>query len=158
MASITYLGSKPPTNFEIPVPENFFPVRTEEEFNTAIRKIEGESMPDVLYFTAKWLIHRSYSGRVSSENSRRANVVRLFQEDLAGKLKELNITFGEFEPLIQKPYTTVYFYCNIFTIGVFEEYKSSSYEKLVSSIDAHPSKVVQTLLKSFLVKIYRRQK
>ncbi|KAL4278197.1 hypothetical protein GQ457_03G037450 [Hibiscus cannabinus] len=42
--------------------------------------------------------------------------------------------------------------------GVFEEYESSSYEKLVSSIDAHPSKAVQAVLKSFLAKIYKRQK
>ncbi|XP_047330909.1 farnesyl pyrophosphate synthase [Impatiens glandulifera] len=42
--------------------------------------------------------------------------------------------------------------------GVFEEYESKSYEKLISSIDAHPSKAVQGVLKSFLAKIYKRQK
>ncbi|KAK9044902.1 hypothetical protein V6N11_058793 [Hibiscus sabdariffa] len=40
--------------------------------------------------------------------------------------------------------------------GVFEEYESSSYEKLVSPIDAHPSKVVQAVMKSFFAKIYKR--
>jgi len=42
--------------------------------------------------------------------------------------------------------------------GVFAEYESSSYEKLVTSIEAHPSKAVQEVLKSFLAKIYKRQK
>ncbi|KAK8686276.1 hypothetical protein V6N13_125303 [Hibiscus sabdariffa] len=42
------------------------------------------------------------------------------------------------------------------TQGVFEEYESSSYEKLVSPIDAHPSKVVQAVMKSFFAKIYKR--
>ncbi|CAL5402614.1 unnamed protein product [Camellia sinensis] len=42
--------------------------------------------------------------------------------------------------------------------GVFAEYESKSYEKLVKSIEAHASKAVQAVLKSFLAKIYKRQK
>ncbi|KAI3928630.1 hypothetical protein MKW98_024231 [Papaver atlanticum] len=42
--------------------------------------------------------------------------------------------------------------------GVFAEYERNSYENLVSSIEAHPSKAVQAVLKSFLAKIYKRQK
>nr|AIY24422.1 fpps protein [Jasminum sambac] len=42
--------------------------------------------------------------------------------------------------------------------GVYEEFENKSYEKLTSSIEAHPSKAVQAVLKSFLGKIYRRQK
>ncbi|KAL5157810.1 Farnesyl pyrophosphate synthase 1 [Glycine soja] len=42
--------------------------------------------------------------------------------------------------------------------AVFEEYENGSYAKLVSSIEAHPSKAVQAVLKSFLAKIYKRQK
>jgi farnesyl diphosphate synthase len=42
--------------------------------------------------------------------------------------------------------------------GIFEEYESKSYEKLNNSIEAHPSKAVQAVLKSFLAKIYKRQK
>ncbi|KAH7545431.1 hypothetical protein FEM48_Zijuj01G0093100 [Ziziphus jujuba var. spinosa] len=42
--------------------------------------------------------------------------------------------------------------------GVFEEYESNSYQKLVTSIEAHPSKAVQAVLKSFLAKIYKRLK
>nr|AGQ04160.1 farnesyl diphosphate synthase [Lavandula angustifolia] len=42
--------------------------------------------------------------------------------------------------------------------GVFAEFESKSYEKLTSSIESHPSKSVQAVLKSFLGKIYKRQK
>ncbi|KAF5728827.1 farnesyl diphosphate synthase [Tripterygium wilfordii] len=42
--------------------------------------------------------------------------------------------------------------------GVFAEYESQSYEKLITSIEAHPSKAVEAVLKSFLAKIYKRQK
>ncbi|GAB2230040.1 hypothetical protein Drorol1_Dr00014296 [Drosera rotundifolia] len=42
--------------------------------------------------------------------------------------------------------------------GVFAEYESSSYQKLNKAIEAHPSKSVQQVLKSFLGKIYKRQK
>ncbi|KAM0044259.1 putative transferase [Helianthus debilis subsp. tardiflorus] len=42
--------------------------------------------------------------------------------------------------------------------GVFEDYESTSYKKLITSIEGHPSKAVQAVLKSFLGKIYKRQK
>ncbi|KAH7841924.1 hypothetical protein Vadar_018316 [Vaccinium darrowii] len=42
--------------------------------------------------------------------------------------------------------------------GVFEEYESKSYEKLITSIKAHPGKAMQAVLKSFLAKIYKRLK
>ncbi|XVE80603.1 hypothetical protein DITRI_Ditri14bG0152500 [Diplodiscus trichospermus] len=42
--------------------------------------------------------------------------------------------------------------------GVFAEYESKSYEKITKQIEAHPSKAVQAVLKSFLAKIYKRQK
>ncbi|CAO2835760.1 unnamed protein product [Amaranthus hypochondriacus] len=42
--------------------------------------------------------------------------------------------------------------------GVFEKYENQSYEKLIKSIEAHPSTAVQAVLKSFLAKIYKRQK
>ncbi|GAV59651.1 polyprenyl_synt domain-containing protein [Cephalotus follicularis] len=42
--------------------------------------------------------------------------------------------------------------------GAFAEYESNSYEKLRKSIEAHPSKAVQAVLKSFLEKIYKRLK
>ncbi|VVB08299.1 unnamed protein product [Arabis nemorensis] len=42
--------------------------------------------------------------------------------------------------------------------GVFMEYESKSYEKLTGVIEAHQSKAIQAVLKSFLAKIYKRQK
>ncbi|XP_010494928.1 PREDICTED: farnesyl pyrophosphate synthase 2-like [Camelina sativa] len=42
--------------------------------------------------------------------------------------------------------------------GVFMEYESKSYEKLTGVIEAHESKAIQAVLKSFLAKIYKRQK
>ncbi|KAJ0046654.1 hypothetical protein Pint_03748 [Pistacia integerrima] len=42
--------------------------------------------------------------------------------------------------------------------GAFVEYENESYGKLIKSIEAHPSKAIQALLKSFLAKIYKRQK
>ncbi|KAI9124231.1 hypothetical protein K1719_005531 [Acacia pycnantha] len=42
--------------------------------------------------------------------------------------------------------------------GAFAEYEKKSYEKLVFSIEAHPSKAIQAVLRSFLAKIYKRQK
>ncbi|KAF5192802.1 Farnesyl pyrophosphate synthase [Thalictrum thalictroides] len=40
---------------------------------------------------------------------------------------------------------------------VFAEYEKNSYEKLISSIEGHPNRAVQAVLKSFLGKIYKRQ-
>ncbi|GMH25474.1 hypothetical protein Nepgr_027317 [Nepenthes gracilis] len=42
--------------------------------------------------------------------------------------------------------------------GVFSDYERQSYEKLTKSIEAHPSKSVREILKSFLGKIYKRDK
>lgn len=42
--------------------------------------------------------------------------------------------------------------------GVYSEYERTSYEQLISQIEAEPSKAVQEVLKSFLAKIYKRQK
>ncbi|XP_038686765.1 farnesyl pyrophosphate synthase isoform X1 [Tripterygium wilfordii] len=42
--------------------------------------------------------------------------------------------------------------------GVFAEYERTSYENIIKRIEAHSSKAVQAVLKSFLTKIYKRQK
>lgn len=42
--------------------------------------------------------------------------------------------------------------------GAFAEYEKQSYEKLITFIETHPNKSVQAVLKSFLGKIYKRQK
>ncbi|KAJ9562732.1 hypothetical protein OSB04_007892, partial [Centaurea solstitialis] len=40
--------------------------------------------------------------------------------------------------------------------GVFEDYENKTHEKLIKSIECHPSKAVQAMLKSLLRKIYKR--
>ncbi|TVT98932.1 hypothetical protein EJB05_55745 [Eragrostis curvula] len=42
--------------------------------------------------------------------------------------------------------------------AVFHEYERESYNKLIADIEAQPNKAVQTVLKSFLHKIYKRDK
>ncbi|KAJ9562733.1 hypothetical protein OSB04_007893 [Centaurea solstitialis] len=42
--------------------------------------------------------------------------------------------------------------------GVFEDYENKTHEKLIKLIESHPSKALQAVLKSFLGKIYKRQK
>ncbi|GMI75109.1 hypothetical protein HRI_001180200 [Hibiscus trionum] len=81
----------------VPVPENVVAVKTEEEFNTAVTRIEGESVPAVLYFTATWCAPCRFIGPVMDELARRTPEVTIYkmdidEESLAGKLKELNIT------------------------------------------------------------------
>jgi farnesyl diphosphate synthase len=42
--------------------------------------------------------------------------------------------------------------------AAFQEYENESYKKLIADIEAQPSIAVQNVLKSFLHKIYKRQK
>ncbi|KAF8023268.1 hypothetical protein BT93_F0693 [Corymbia citriodora subsp. variegata] len=82
-------------------------------------------------------------------------------------VKALEICNGEQKKLLEENYgkpdpanvTKVKaLYHEIDLQGVFAEYESKSYTKLTTSIEAHPSKAVQAVLKSFLGKIYKRQK
>ncbi|KAK3432284.1 hypothetical protein EUGRSUZ_E03835 [Eucalyptus grandis] len=82
-------------------------------------------------------------------------------------VKALEICNGEQKKLLEENYgkpdpenvaKVKALYHEINLQGVFAEYESKSYEKLTTSIEAHPSKAVQAVLKSFLGKIYKRQK
>ncbi|XP_010245026.1 PREDICTED: farnesyl pyrophosphate synthase 1-like [Nelumbo nucifera] len=70
--------------------------------------------------------------------------------------KLLHECYGKPDPILVAKVKELYNALNL--QGVFAEYESKSYEKLISSIEAHPSKAVQAVLKSFLEKIYKRQK
>ncbi|OMP05192.1 Polyprenyl synthetase [Corchorus capsularis] len=70
--------------------------------------------------------------------------------------KLLHENYGKPDPVNVAKVKALYNELNL--KGAFEEYESKSYEKLVTSIEAHPSKAVQAVLKSFLGKIYKRQK
>ncbi|XP_021294176.1 farnesyl pyrophosphate synthase 1 [Herrania umbratica] len=70
--------------------------------------------------------------------------------------KVLHENYGKPDPVNVANVKALYNELNL--KGVFEEYESKSYEKLITAIDAHPSKAVQAVLKSFLAKIYKREK
>lgn len=70
--------------------------------------------------------------------------------------KFLHENYGKQDPACVAKVKQLYNELNL--QGVFTEYENQSYEKLVHSIEAHPSKPVQAVLKSFLAKIYKRQK
>ncbi|KAF5781306.1 putative transferase [Helianthus annuus] len=42
--------------------------------------------------------------------------------------------------------------------GVYEEYEKKTHEEFMNLIESHPSNVVQAVLKTFMGKIYKRQK
>ncbi|KAG6770947.1 hypothetical protein POTOM_022290 [Populus tomentosa] len=70
--------------------------------------------------------------------------------------KLLHENYGKADPANVAKVKALYHELNL--QGVFADYESKSYEKLIASIEAHPSKAVQAVLKSFLAKIYKRQK
>ncbi|XP_024976981.1 farnesyl pyrophosphate synthase 2 [Cynara cardunculus var. scolymus] len=70
--------------------------------------------------------------------------------------KVLHENYGKKDPASVAKVKELYNALNL--QGVFEEYENTSYTKLITSIEAHPSKAVQAVLKSFLGKIYKRQK
>lgn len=65
-------------------------------------------------------------------------------------------TYGKKDPACVAKVKAVYKDLNL--QDVFLEYEAASYQQLISSIEAQPSKAVQEVLKSFLHKIYKRQK
>ncbi|RZB42404.1 Farnesyl pyrophosphate synthase 1 [Glycine soja] len=83
-------------------------------------------------------------------------IVKAFELSNEQQKKVLQENYGKPDPENVAKVKALYNELNL--QGVFEEYESGSYVKLVSSIEAHPSKAVQVVLKSFLAKIYKRQK
>ncbi|KAG6744464.1 hypothetical protein POTOM_051094 [Populus tomentosa] len=69
------------------------------------------------------------------------------------KKKLLHENYGKPDPANEAQVKALYNDLNL--QGVFADYESKTYEKLITSIEDHPSKAV---LKSFLAKIYKRQK
>ncbi|GAU50959.1 hypothetical protein TSUD_378920, partial [Trifolium subterraneum] len=83
-------------------------------------------------------------------------VVKALELSNEQQKKVLYENYGKPEPANVAKVKALYNELNL--KGVFVEYESTSYQKLVTSIEAHPSKAVQAVLKSFLAKIYKRQK
>ncbi|KAL7593880.1 farnesyl diphosphate synthase 2 [Lactuca sativa] len=83
-------------------------------------------------------------------------VVKALELSNEEQKKLLNENYGRKDPGSVAKVKELYNSLNL--QGVFEEYENKTYEKLVKSIETHPSKPVQAVLKSFLAKIYKRQK
>ncbi|XP_039034428.1 thioredoxin O1, mitochondrial-like [Hibiscus syriacus] len=81
---------------DVPVPENVVSVKTEEEVDAAVTRIESESVPAVLYFTAAWCAPCRFIGPVMEELARRTPEVTIYKIDidekiLSRKREELNV-------------------------------------------------------------------
>ncbi|CAN1353712.1 Farnesyl pyrophosphate synthase 1 [Linum perenne] len=83
-------------------------------------------------------------------------VVKAFELSNEEQKKLLLENYGKADPTNVAKVKALYHDLNL--QAVFAEYESKSYDKLITSIEAHPSKAVQAVLKSFLAKIYKRQK
>ncbi|XP_031264059.1 farnesyl pyrophosphate synthase [Pistacia vera] len=101
-------------------------------------EVIGKIGTDIEDFKCSWLVVKAMER--CNEEQKKLLIENYGKEDPAcvAKVKEL--------------------YNTIDLQGAFVEYESESYGKLIKSIEAHPSKAIQALLKSFLAKIYKRQK
>nr|AMT75532.1 farnesylpyrophosphate synthase [Panax sokpayensis] len=101
-------------------------------------EVIGKIGTDIEDFKCSWLVVKALE--LSNEEQKKFLHENYGKDDLASvaKVKEL--------------------YNTLKLQDVFAEYESKSYDKLIKFIEAHPSQAVQALLKSFLGKIYKRQK
>ncbi|XP_072968764.1 farnesyl pyrophosphate synthase-like [Typha angustifolia] len=83
-------------------------------------------------------------------------VVQALEHANESQKELLYVNYGKSDPACVAKVKSLYKDLNL--ENVFSEYESTSYAKLISSIEAQPSKAVQEVLKSFLHKIYKRQK
>ncbi|XP_076897596.1 farnesyl pyrophosphate synthase 1 [Bidens hawaiensis] len=83
-------------------------------------------------------------------------VVKALELSNEEQKKVLHENYGKKDPSSVAKVKELYHTLNL--QGVFEEYENTSYKKLITNIEGHPSKAVQEVLKSFLGKIYKRQK
>ncbi|KAK4752347.1 hypothetical protein SAY87_021145 [Trapa incisa] len=101
-------------------------------------KTIGKIGTDIEDFKCSWLVVKA---------------LELCNED---QKKLLHENYGKADPTNVAEVKALYNNLNL--QGVFEDYESKSHDKLMAAIEAHPSKSVQAVLKSFLSKIYKRQK
>ncbi|XP_022861972.1 farnesyl pyrophosphate synthase 1-like, partial [Olea europaea var. sylvestris] len=101
-------------------------------------EVIGKIGTDIEDFKCSWLVVKALE--LCNEEQKKTLYENYGKEDPAcvAKIKELYNTLK-----LQDTYL---------------EYESKSYEKITKSIEAQPSKEVQAVLKSFLAKIYKRQK
>ncbi|MQL67969.1 hypothetical protein Taro_000239, partial [Colocasia esculenta] len=83
-------------------------------------------------------------------------VVQALERADENQKKILYENYGKVDPTCVAKVKALYKDLNL--QAVFLEYESRSYKELITSIEAQPSIAVQGVLKSFLAKIYKRQK
>ncbi|XP_017698565.2 farnesyl pyrophosphate synthase-like isoform X4 [Phoenix dactylifera] len=83
-------------------------------------------------------------------------VVQALELGNESQKKILTENYGKSDPACVAKVKSIY--KDLDLQNVFFEYERLSYEQLISSIEAQPSKPLQDVLKSFLHKIYKRQK
>ncbi|KAJ0989039.1 hypothetical protein J5N97_007395 [Dioscorea zingiberensis] len=83
-------------------------------------------------------------------------VVQAIERANEDQMQLLHENYGKTDPACVAAVKALYKDLDLQT--VFSKYESESYEKLISNIEAEPNKAVQEVLKSFLLKIYKRQK
>ncbi|KAK1295932.1 Farnesyl pyrophosphate synthase 1 [Acorus calamus] len=83
-------------------------------------------------------------------------VVQALERANENQMKVISENYGKADQTCKARVKAVY--KDLDLQGVFSEFERTSFEKLISSIEAQPSKAVQEVLKSFLAKIYKRQK
>nr|AFX68799.1 farnesyl pyrophosphate synthase [Dendrobium officinale] len=98
----------------------------------------GKIGTDIEDFKCSWLVVKALE--IADEN----------------QLKILEENYGKSDPACVTKVKSLYNDLNL--RAIFSEYERTSYEQLISAIEAQPSKQVQEVLKSFLHKIYKRQK
>ncbi|KAL6618860.1 hypothetical protein ACP70R_033999 [Stipagrostis hirtigluma subsp. patula] len=98
----------------------------------------GKIGTDIEDYKCSWLVVQALER--SDENQKRI----LFEN------------YGKKDPSCVAKVKTLYKELNL--EAVFQEYENESYKKLIADIEAQPSVAVQNVLKSFLHKIYKRQK
>ncbi|XP_062169799.1 farnesyl pyrophosphate synthase [Alnus glutinosa] len=101
-------------------------------------EVIGKVGTDIEDFKCSWLVVKALERSTKEQKKLLHEVYGKADEACVAKVKEL--------------------YKVLDLQGVFAEYESKSYEKLVKFIESHPSKAVQAVLKSFLAKIYKREK
>jgi farnesyl diphosphate synthase len=98
----------------------------------------GKIGTDIEDYKCSWLVVKAFE--ISNEDQK-----RIIYEN-----------YGKDDPACVAKVKAIYNEINL--KGAYEEFESKSYEKLVISIEGHPNKAIQAVLKSFLAKIYKRQK
>nr|XP_043635347.1 farnesyl pyrophosphate synthase-like isoform X1 [Erigeron canadensis] len=101
-------------------------------------EITGKIGTDIEGFKCSWLVVKALE--LSNEEQK----------------KLLHENYGKKDPTSIVKVKELYHALNLQV--VFEDYEKTMHEKLIKSIEAHPSKAIQAVLKSYLGKIYKRQK